>query len=87
MSEKIIVELTREQAQAVMDATELLARLEIGRTITPKEADDMFACTRLGARIWDLRKRGYPIISERVDGVNKFGDKCHWARYRMGARA
>lgn len=31
MAEKVIVELTREQAQAVMSATELLARLEIGQ--------------------------------------------------------
>lgn len=31
MSERVIVEMTREQAQAVMDATELLARLEIGQ--------------------------------------------------------
>ena len=64
----------------------LLAWLESGRTITPREADDMWGCMRLGARIKDLKDRGYPIISERVDGVNKLGDKCHWARYRMGAR-
>ena len=31
MAEKIIVEMSREQALAVMDATELLARLEIGQ--------------------------------------------------------
>lgn len=62
----------------------ILAWLESGRSISPREADDMFGCTRLGARIYDLKQRGYPIISERVDGVNKFGDKCHWARYRIG---
>ena len=31
MAEKIIVEMTREQAYAVMNATELLARLHIGQ--------------------------------------------------------
>lgn len=31
MAEKITLELTREQAQAVMSATELMARLEIGQ--------------------------------------------------------
>lgn len=31
MSEKITLTMSREQAQAVMDATELLARLEIGQ--------------------------------------------------------
>ena len=65
----------------------ILAYLQSGRTITPNEADDLFACKRLSARILDLKRRGYPIITEREDGVNKFGDKCHWARYRMGARA
>ena len=47
----------------------------------------MWGCMRLGARIKDLKDMGYPIISERDDGVNKLGDKCHWARYRMGARS
>ena len=65
----------------------ILAYLQSGRSITPNEADEMFACKRLGARIYDLKQRGYPIIAEREEGVNKFGDKCHWARYRMGARA
>lgn len=64
----------------------ILEWLKSGKSITPTEADEMFACKRLGARIWDLKQRGYPIISERVEGFNKFGDKCHWARYRMGAR-
>ena len=65
----------------------ILAYLQSGRSITPDEADEMFACKRLGARIYDLKRRGYPIIAERVDGINKFGDRCHWARYRMGARS
>ena len=39
------------------------------------------------ARVNDLRKLGHPIISERVHGLNRFGEPCHWARYRMGVRA
>lgn len=65
----------------------ILAHLQNHGSITPNEADEMFACKRLGARIYDLKRQGHNIISEREDGVNKFGDKCHWARYRMGARA
>ena len=64
----------------------ILDYLQSGRTITPMEAQQMFSCMRLGARIYDLKQRGYPIISEREEGFNKFGNKCHWARYRMGAR-
>ena len=65
----------------------LLAWLQQGHSITPREADDMWGCTRLGARIYDLKQMGHNIVSERVDGVNRFGDRCHWAQYRMGARA
>ena len=46
----------------------ILEYLQTGRSITPNEADDLFACKRLGVRIYDLKQRGYPIISERVDG-------------------
>ena len=65
----------------------LLAYLQDGHTITPREADEMWGCTRLGARVYDLKRMGHNIISEREDGVNRLGEKCHWARYRMGARA
>jgi len=39
----------------------ILARLQEGRMITPLEALLWFGCFRLGARIYDLRKEGYPI--------------------------
>ena len=64
----------------------ILQHLQDYGSITALDAQRDYCCMRLGARIYDLKQRGYPIISERVDGVNKFGDKCHWARYRMGAR-
>ena len=43
MSERIVLDMTREQAQAVMNATELLARLHIGqfREITNKFIDKL----------------------------------------------
>lgn len=56
-------------------------------SITQKEASDNLGVARLASRVNDLRKAGHPIITIREDGVNKFGEKCHWARYRMGARA
>ena len=55
-------------------------------SITQKDADSL-AVKRLASRINDLKKMGHPIISVREDGVNIYGEKCHWARYRMGARA
>ena len=65
----------------------ILNHLQTHGSITPLEAQELFGCMRLGARIWDLKHAGHHIIAEREEGLNKFGDKCHWARYRMGARA
>lgn len=56
-------------------------------TITQVEALQEYGIMRLASRVNDLRKLGHPIITERVDGVNRYGEKCHWARYRMEARA
>ena len=65
----------------------ILARLESGRGITSFEAYDDFGCTRLSARIKDLRDAGIPIMTVRETGVNRNGKKISWARYRMGVRA
>ena len=65
----------------------VLRHLEDYGSITQMDAIRDYGIMRLASRVNDLRKAGHPIISERVDGENKFGEKCHWARYRMGARA
>jgi hypothetical protein len=56
-------------------------------SITSVDAMYEYGIMRLASRINDLRREGYPIISERVEGFNRYGEKCRWARYRMGARA
>ena len=56
-------------------------------SITQREALNVLGVARLASRVNDLRKAGHPIISEREEGLNRLGEKCHWARYRMGARA
>lgn len=63
----------------------VLAWLERYGSITQREADSL-AVRRLASRINDLRKAGHPIVSEWEEGQNIFGEKCRWARYRMGAR-
>ena len=64
----------------------VLARLESGRGITSMEAYNELGCTRLSARIKDLRDAGVQITTERETGTNREGRKISWARYRMGAR-
>ena len=56
-------------------------------SITQHQASADLGIDRLASRISSLKKSGYPIIKEWEFGNNRRGDKCHWARYRMGARA
>ena len=64
----------------------ILRHLEDYGSITSAEAMQNYGIMRLASRVDDLRKAGHPIIAERVEGVNRFGERVHWARYRMGAR-
>ena len=67
-----------------MTQTEMiLNHLRQRGSITPLEAQEDYGIMRLGARIWDLKHAGHSIVTEREEGVNRFGAKCHWARYRM----
>lgn len=51
-------------------ADSILAYLKRGHSITPLEALERFGCMRLGARVWELKRRGIEIVSEmiRVNG-------------------
>jgi len=53
-------------------ASKLLAHLEKGKSITTLEALLKWGCIRIPNRVCDLRKQGYPIISEpiRLNGKN-----------------
>jgi hypothetical protein len=57
-------------ASATDQASQILAYLREGKTITPLEALDMFGCFRLGARVWDLKQAGHDIRSRMVDVGN-----------------
>lgn len=52
---------TQSQSQCGM----ILKHLQSGGTITQLEAYKKFNCTRLGARIYDLKQRGY-LIQRRM---------------------
>lgn len=55
--------------------------LEAGNSLTSIEAYEKFGCTRLASRIFDLRKRGFKIVTEMVDGRTRYGSYCQYARY------
>lgn len=46
---------------------QILAHLQRGRTLTQLDALNLFGCFRLGARIWDLRRRGHRIESRTIE--------------------
>ena len=48
---------------------QILAYMQAGNTITPLVALQRFGCLRLGARIYDLKRAGYPIAAAMVDDV------------------
>jgi hypothetical protein len=48
----------------------ILNYLQNGGKITPLEALNKFGCLRLSGRIYDLRRKGYNIKSNRIT-VNK----------------
>ena len=52
-------------------------------SITPWEAMKEFGCLRLGARIYDLRRRGVGIERTLVTDVNRYGKRVQYARYTV----
>ena len=52
-------------------------------SITPAEALDMFGCMRLSARIYELRADGCDIVAEVVGGVNRYGKRVYFTRYKL----
>ena len=47
-------------------ANAILKHMQDGNGITPMDALELCGCFRLSARIEDLKKRGYEIITEKV---------------------
>lgn len=52
-------------------------------SITPLDALREFGCMRLGARIWDLKRAGYPIMKTMECSRNKHGERVSYARYSL----
>ncbi|MFQ0999757.1 helix-turn-helix domain-containing protein [Gilliamella sp. BG6] len=48
----------------------ILRHLQSGKTINPLQALNEYCCFRLGARIYDLKKRGHSINSRMIRAKN-----------------
>jgi hypothetical protein len=42
-----------------------------------------YGILRLASRINDLRKKGFTITSETVEGENRYNEKVHYSVYRL----
>ena len=57
--------------------------LEIYGNITSLEAIELYGCTRLSAKIYDLKKAGFNIVKQMEKGKNRFGRVVSYARYYL----
>ena len=62
---------------------EVLAYLKLGNSITSMEAIQMFGTTRLGAIIFDLKKKGWDINSVLVPVLNRHGKTTRVSSYTL----
>jgi len=60
---------------------QVLAYVRTNGTITPREADETYAITRLAAVIFDLKELGHVFDTVIVNGINRFDVPCTWAKY------
>lgn len=65
------------------DKERILAHLQKHGSITPWEAIELFGCTRLGARIWDLKHDGHDIRTTMETGKDRYGEPTRYARYTL----
>ena len=52
-------------------------------SITSWQAYSDLGITQLGARIWELKDRGYVFTKERVYTKNRLEEKTHYDSYRL----
>lgn len=60
---------------------QILSYLRKGYKLTPIEALNLFGCFRLGARIYELKKDGYNILSEMISVNGK-----RFSKYKLNTK-
>jgi hypothetical protein len=61
----------------------ILCHLELEGSITSWEAIQEYGVTRLSAIIFNLRKKGYNIVSVPYEFTDRYGDKSTYVRYKL----
>lgn len=70
-------------ADKITQEHRILVYMRENGSITSLEAMKDLGIMRLASRICDLRQNGYNIISETESMKNRYGEKVHYARYKL----
>lgn len=62
---------------------QVLRNLRTRGALTQREAMNLYGIMRLGARVYDLRGRGYNIVRDMERSVNRYGRPVRYAVYRL----
>lgn len=61
----------------------ILAHLRERKGLTQLEATHLYGITRLSGRIFDLRAKGYTIVTDRVTSKNRYGEETTYGAYTL----
>ena len=70
-------------SKAVTQNEQVLKHLLTYEKIMSLEAVELYGIMRLGARIYDLKKQGYPIKTYLRVGKSRNGESMVFAEYRL----
>lgn len=59
----------------------ILKYIEDFGSISPIQAFSDLGITKLATRVSELRRKGYPIVSEIESARNRYDEPCHYKRY------
>mgnify|MGYP003289265498 CR=1 FL=1 len=70
-------------SKKVNQTTKIKEHLIEHRHITSLDAFKLYGCTRLSAKIFNLRKNGWVIDTQDVTSKDRYGDTCVFADYLL----
>ena len=61
----------------------VLIHLKSGRRLTSAQAFELYGITRLSAKIFTLRKKGYHIEKIKRTTINRYGNNSSYGEYYL----
>lgn len=63
--------------------TQIIEFMQKHGSITQDDATEHIGCKRLAARVKDLRRNGFPIVTNMETGLNRNRKPVRYARYTI----